>query len=256
MIDRMNTPKLRIQTGLLAGLACLLLPVASLAHGDNRVAERVISVSGNAAASVAPDLLRINFGVETQQQSSREAVAANAELVNAVIEAIRGAGVSDEQLSTTQFSVQAIYDTIPDRDTGQRSQVLVGYRVRNVLRVETPQLDRAAEILDAATGAGANRVDSVEYALAPETLKTVQDGLIEAAVLDARARAGQALAPLDHEIIGVQNISLTQVSAPVLQRFDDAPMMEMARSAPTPLFSSDQDVSVSVHVSFLIGPRP
>lgn len=256
MIDRMNTPKLRIQTGLLAGLACLLLPADTLAHGDNPVVERVISVSGNAAATVAPDLLRINFGVETQQQSSREAVAANAELVNAVIEAIRGAGVSDEQLSTTQFSVQAIYDTIPDRDTGQRSQVLVGYRVRNVLRVETPQLDRAAEILDAATGAGANRVDSVEYALAPETLKTVQDGLIEAAVLDARARAGQALAPLDHEITGVQNISLTQVSAPVLQRFDDAPMMEMARSAPTPLFSSDQDVSVSVHVSFLIGPRP
>lgn len=252
----MNTPKLRIQTGLLVGLVCLLLPVGSLAHGDNPVAERVISVSGNAAAAVEPDLLRIHFGMETQEKSSREAVAANADMMTAVIEAVRSAGVSDEQLSTTQFTVQAVYDTIPDPKTGQRSQVLSGYRVRNVLRVETPQLDRAAEILDAATGAGANRVDSVEYALAPETLKTVQDGLIEAAVLDARSRARQALAPLDYEITGVQNMSLAHVAAPVQQRFNDAPMLEMARSAPTPLFSSDQDVSVSVHVSFLIGPRP
>lgn len=246
----------RTYAGALTGLACLVLSAASFAHGNQPVAERVISVSGNAAASVAPDLLRIHFGVETQETSSREAVAANAELMTAVIEAVQGAGVSDEQLGTTQFNVQAVYDTIPDPKTGQRSQVLSGYRVRNVLRVETPQLDHAADILDAATGAGANRVDSVEYALAPATLKAVQDGLIEAAVLDARSRASQALAPLDYEISGVQNMSLTHGAVPVQQRFNDAPMLEMARSAPTPLFSSDQDVSVSVHVSFLIGPRP
>jgi uncharacterized protein len=242
--------------GLLAILACLVLPAISSAHENGAPPEHVISVSGNAASSVAPDLLRIRFGVETQEKVSSEAVAANAALMNSVVAAVEEAGVEDDQLSTTQFSVQAVYETVPDRATGQRNQVLAGYRVRNVLMVETPDLDRAADILDAATQAGANRVDSVEYSLAPETLKSVQDGLIEAAVRDARARAEQALAPLDYQITGVQNLSLTSHAAPVQQRFADAPMMAMERAAPTPLFSSEQDVTVSVHVSFLIDRRP
>jgi len=249
------TPLLR--TGLLAGFACLCLwSLPLFAHTDPAVPEKVISVSGNAMASVEPDLLRIRFGVETQAAISRDAVAANAELLNAAIAALRKVGVQESQISTTQFSVQPVYDTIQDRASGQHSQVLTGYRVRNVLLIETADLDKATDILDSATMAGANRVDAVEFALAPDTLKSVQDGLIEAAVLDARSRAERALAPLEHEITGVQNMSLSGVAVPVQQRYADASMLEMSRASPTPMFSSDQDVSVSVHVTFFIDRRP
>ena len=251
----MNRMTINRPVGLLAAIFAVASgSPAALAHGEKPIQDRVITVSGNASSPVAPDLLRIRFGVETQSEASAEAVATNAERMNAVIEAVRKAGVGDEEISTTQFNVQAMYETVQDRSTGQRSQVLAGYRVSNVLMVETPRLEHAAEILDGATRAGANRVDAVEYALAPETMKSVQDDLIEAAVLDARARASKALAPLDYEVTGVQNLSLGGIAAPV-QRFADAPMMEMSRAAPTPLFASDQDVSVSVHVTFLIGPR-
>ncbi|NND44622.1 MAG: SIMPL domain-containing protein [Xanthomonadales bacterium] len=253
----MKTETKRNRTGLLLLTAGLLWPFAATSHGPATPdPEHVISVSGNAAASVQPDLLRIRFGVETEDAVSSRAVAANAELMNSVVAAVAATGVEQSQLSTTQFNVQAVYETVQDRSTGQRRQVLAGYRVRNVLLVETGELDLSADILDAATQAGANRVDSVEYTLAPETLKRVQDGLIEAAVQDARDRAERALAPLKYVITGVQNLSLSSHAAPVKQHFADAPMMAMERSAPTPLFSSEQDVTVSVHVAFLIGPRP
>jgi hypothetical protein len=41
-----------------------------------------------------------------------------------------------------------------------------------------------------------------------------------------------------------------------LQHSADTAMLEMARAAPTQVFASDQDVSVSVHVTFFIGGRP
>jgi uncharacterized protein YggE len=237
-------------------LLCLGLVAGPALAGDTHaVPGPVISVSGSAATSVKPDLLRIRFGVETREASSRAAVAANAELMDSVIGAVRGAGVDEDEISTTQFNVQAVYDTVPDPDTGRRSPVLSGYQVSNVLLVETPDLDKAAAILDGATAAGANRVDGVDFALAPETQKAVQDDLIELAVLDARGRAEKALEPLGQVITGVQNVSLSGTAAP-LHRAADTAMLEMARAAPTQVFASDQDVSVSVHVTFFIGGRP
>jgi hypothetical protein len=173
-----------------ASLLCLVLMAGPVLAGDGHtVPGPVISVSGSAATSVEPDLLRIRFGVETREASSRAAVAANAELMDAVIAAVRRAGVDEDEISTTQFNVQAVYDTVPDPNTGRRSPVLSGYQVSNVLLVETPDLDKAAAILDGATEAGANRVDGVDFALSPETMKAVQDDLIELAVLDAKSRA-------------------------------------------------------------------
>lgn len=239
-----------------ASLLCLVLMAGPVLAGDGHtVPVPVISVSGSAATSVEPDLLRIRFGVETREASSRAAVAANAELMDAVIGAVRRAGVDEDEISTTQFNVQAVYDTVPDPDTGRRSPVLSGYQVSNVLLVETPDLDKAAAILDGATEAGANRVDGVDFALSPETMKAVQDDLIELAVLDAKSRAEKALEPLDQVITGVQNVSLSGMAVP-LQHSADTAMLEMARAAPTQVFASDQDVSVSVHVTFFIGGRP
>lgn len=237
-------------------LLCLgLVAGPALAGEAHTVPEPVISVSGSAATSVKPDLLRVRFGVETREVSSRAAVAANAELMDAVIGAVRRAGVDEDEISTTQFNVQAVYDTVPDPDTGRRSSVLSGYQVSNVLLVETPDLDKAAAILDGATEAGANRVDGVDFTLAPETMKAVQDDLIELAVLDAKGRAEKALEPLGQVIAGVQNVNLSGMAAP-LQRTADTARMEMAQAAPTQVFASDQDVSVSVHVTFSIDRRP
>ena len=83
-------------------------------------------------------------------------------------------------------------------------------------------------------------------------MANLKDTLIEQAVLNARAKAQKALAPLEHKITGVRNISLADFSNPS-PMYANAQRLEMARSAPTQIFASDQDVRTTVNVTFLIG---
>jgi uncharacterized protein YggE len=74
-------------------------------------------------------------------------------------------------------------------------------------------------------------------------------------VANAKARAQKALAPLDHKIIGVKAVSLDEFVMPyptAVYKGAAYDSMESAR-APTPVFSSDQDVSTSANVVFIIG---
>jgi uncharacterized protein YggE len=130
--------------------------------------------------------------------------------------------------------------------------------VTNTVTVETVNLDLAADIIDSAVIAGANRVDNVYFTLSPEKHMQLKDELIEKAILNAETKAENALAPLGYTITGVKAVSLSEFgmySPPVpMPTFDMAFGDSMERAAvSTPVFSSDQDVSTTANVVFLIG---
>lgn len=214
--------------------------------------EKTISVAGIASASVKPDLLNVNFGVETQEKTAKQALDSNSELMNKVISAIKQAGIPESEIGTSSFNISPVYDSYEDKLTGRWTQELIGYRVANVITVSTVKLDSAAGIIDNAVSAGANRVDSVYFTLSPAKQQTLKDDLLGKAVINAKAKAEKALAPLDHKIIGVKLVSLDEFSIPTPMYNRVAYAMEDSR-APTPVFSSDQDVSTSANVVFIIG---
>ena len=216
--------------------------------------EKVIYVTGSAISSVEPDLVNISFGVETQEKTASEALATNSELMNKVIAAIKQVGITDSEISTSQFNIYPVYDNYQEKETGRYTQELVGYRVSNIVNVKTEKLDSVAAIIDSAVGAGVNRVDSVFFSLSPEVYSKLKDDLLEKAILNAKSKAEMALSPLNYKIIGVKEISLSEFSIPYPTPMYDMAYGAMEKSAaPTPIFSSDQDVSTSANVVFLIG---
>lgn len=216
--------------------------------------EKVISVTGNANSSVEPDLVNISFGVEIQEKTARDALAANSELMNKVIAAIKEVGITDSEISTSQFNIYPVYDNYEDKETGRYTQELVGYRVSNIINVKTEKLDSVAAVIDSAVSAGVNRVDSVFFSLSPEVYSKLKDDLLEKAILNAKSKAEMALSPLNYKIIGVKEISLSEFSIPYPHPMYDMAYGAMEKSAaPTPIFSSEQDVSTSANVVFLIG---
>lgn len=216
--------------------------------------EKVITVTGSAFSSVAPDLVNVSFGVEIQEKTAREALTANSELMNKVIASIKEVGISDSEISTSQFNIYPVYDNYQEKETGRYTQELVGYRVSNIVNVKTVKLDSVAAIIDNAVGAGVNRVDSVFFSLSPEVYSKLKDELLEKAILNAKSKAEIALSPLNYKIIGVKEISLSEFSTPYPMPMYDMAYGAMEKSAaPTPIFSSDQDVSTSANVVFLIG---
>lgn len=199
--------------------------------------EKVISVTGTATTSVDPDLLVIQFGVETQEKTARQALEANSNLMTNVVSAIINAGISEDDIGTSRFNIQPIYDSYKEPLTGRYTQELIGYRVSNIVMVETKNLDSAADIIDGGVSAGANRVDSVYFTLSPQKQLDVKDDLISKAVENAQSKANKALEPVNHKIIGVKAISLSEFGmpypTPVYAR-SGTPVRSLRSSSPAP----------------------
>lgn len=215
--------------------------------------EHIISVTGIAQTTVTPDLLVIEFGVETNGDSAKSVLDLNSNLLSKSISNLKSLGISEDNLSTSQFSINPLYDYYQDKETGRHTSELIGYQVSNILLVKTDQLDSAAEILDSAVSSGVNKVNSVQFTLSPHSHSVLKDSLIEDAINNAKSKAEIALLPLNQKIIGVQSISLNDFSIP-------SPMMRTAfvdesMFGGTPVFSSENIISTSVNVVFLISDK-
>ena len=246
-------------------VAIMMISVGSLYLENNEVtaqedisntSERMISVTGTATTSVEPDLLVITFGVETQEITAKQALDTNSQTMNDIIEAIKSTQIVEDEISTSRFNIYPVYEGYEDPVTKRWKQELTGYRVTNTITVETTKLDLAADVIDRAVTSGANRVDDVSFTLSPEKHLQLKDELIEKAILNAKTKAENALAPLDYFITGVKAVSLSEFGMPQ----PPMPMFDMAfeesfamKSSGTPVFSSDQDVSTTANVVFTIG---
>ena len=254
---------------IVALIAVLVVSVTlgTLANSDNVHAqeksvpssdvEKTISVTGIATDSVEPDLLTVRLGIETRGDTAAEAMSANSEMMNKVVEILNSIGVQESEISTSSLNLHAQYEYVEDILLKKETRQLVGYEASNVLAIETEKLELAAAIIDSAVSSGANRVDSVHFSLSPELHMSLKNQLLENAVIDAKAKAELALGPIDQQIIGVKSVSLSEFGMPYPQPMFRAEMAfatsdSMAFSGPTPVFSSEQDVSTSAHVVFLI----
>jgi uncharacterized protein len=216
--------------------------------------EKTISVTGTAISSVDPDQLVMQFGVETQEKTAKQALDTNSALMNKIIAAITSVGITKEELSTTGFNIYPVYEGYQDPTTNVWKQNLVGYKVTNTIKVETSKLSSAADILDSAVAAGANRVDSIYFTISPDRQMKIKDDLIGRAIENAQKKAGNALTPLNYKIIGVKMVSLSEFDMPPPRPMYSMDAVAMEKSlAPTPIFSSEQDISTTANVVFLIG---
>ncbi|MDE1725432.1 MAG: SIMPL domain-containing protein, partial [Thaumarchaeota archaeon] len=128
--------------------------------------ERTVSVTGSATESVTPDLVTVQFGVDTDAKTAKDAISENSQLMNTVVAAVQGTGITTDEISTAGFSIYPVYnDSIPDPSTGIHKSVLAGYHASNMLYVKTTKLSLAGNIVDSAVGAGANRVDDISFSL-------------------------------------------------------------------------------------------
>ena len=248
---------------VIAGLILVFAFAANLTLAENQAEaettpfpsrEKVISVTGTATTSVEPDLLVITFGMETQEKTAKDALSKNSDAMNSVVDAIKSLGISVNEINTSRLSIYPVYDSYRDPQTDKYTQELVGYRVTNTITVKTSQLGKAADIIDGAVSSGANRVDTVTFTLSPQKQIDVKDDLLEKAVLNAKKKAENALAPLNHKIIGVKSVNLSESGIPTpVPMYATAMAEDASFKSSTPVFSSDQDISATASVIFLIG---
>lgn len=219
--------------------------------------ERTVSSTGTATADVSPDLVTVQFGVDTESKTAQDSINSNSQMMNAVVSALENMGISKDEISTADFSIYPVYnDSVPDQTTGIHQSVLTGYHTSNTLYVKTTKLSMAGNITDTAVSAGANRVDNISFSLSPEKQQSMQDDLLNKAVLNAKSRAEKAIDPLGQKIIGVKSVSLSEFNTPPPPIYPGAmSAMSGMVDRSTPVFSSNQQVTTTVNVIFLIGDQ-
>ena len=117
-----------------------------------------ITVSGEGKAYVKPDIALVSFGVTSQALKSQDAVNQNNTKMNAVIKAVKDLGVTDEDIQTTLYNLQPVYDYLV---SGGR--VFSGYSLEQQVSVKIRNFDVINSVLDKATAAGATNVGQLQF---------------------------------------------------------------------------------------------
>lgn len=126
---------------------------------------RTIAVTGTGTIELTPDRAIVTLAVETQAGTAQEAARLNAQRMDAVITAVRRAGIPEARIRTTGYQLHPEY-----RHERDREPTLIGYRASNRVMVTVDSIPRVGPIIDTAIGAGANRVDGLHFGLRdPET---------------------------------------------------------------------------------------
>jgi uncharacterized protein YggE len=209
---------------------------------------RTIVVYGTATRHVAPNQANIVIAVVTQNKDALVAQQDNARRSAAVIEAVKGIGDAQMEVSTGEYLIE-----VQNRVEGNiRTTDITGYKVTNSVAVKLRDLSKVGGVIDRAAQAGANSVSSVSFGLDDDS--AVRREVLTAATADALARA-QAVArglngvgaPLHLKPVDVREAGL---------EFNPLPMaadraMTFARAAaapPTNIESGKLDVSATVYL--------
>jgi uncharacterized protein len=211
--------------------------------------QRTVSVTGVGRVEAAADLLLLNLAVENQAATASDALAENNKQSAAVLSALKAHGIQEQDIQTTQLSIDPVMARQDQNDT--QPPKIVGYRVRNGLRAKLRDVPGAGAIIDAAVQAGgdATRIEGISFSFAdPSGL------LVEArkrAIDDARARAHQLADGLGVGLGNVISISEPDTSGGL------APQPFSARefSAATVVLPGESEVTLQVMVGYEISTK-
>lgn len=179
----------------------------------------VLTVIAQGESRRAPDLALFEAGVVTQGQTASEATTANARKMQAVLAALKKAGVADRDIQTSSLSLQPRFSD-PERETNRQAQAagtryippaqpaqpeIIGYEARNNVRVRVRDVARMGRIVDTLVDAGANQVNGPSFTLDD------QDAALDEARVDAM-EAAQGRAELYAKAAGLRVVRILSIS--------------------------------------------
>jgi uncharacterized protein len=236
---------------LLCIVASLLAPIG--ARGAEAIEtrpidanqDRWVEVSGEASVDVRPDFATVTLGVTTTGKDAREAVAANAKAVNALISALKGEGVAAADIQTSSLSITPQFSN--SRSASQSDQSIVGYAVSDMVTVTERDISRLGALIDKAVGAGANAMYGVAYG--ENDPSKLLDKARPFAVADAKRKA-EIYAGAGGAKIG-RLMDLSDLTGAQPLPFARRAMTAMsAAAAPTPIEAGADRLTVSVMARF------
>jgi len=207
--------------------------------GQNAAANG-ISVTGQGSITMKPDVAYISLGVETMDTDAGKARTANDAAMAKVLAAIKGFGISQDDVTTTNFSIYPRYD-----DKGVK---ITGFTVSNTVSVKLRSLDKLGDVLTAASDAGANTAGGISFDVLDRTAAYNQ--ALAQAMDKAKARA-QVMAQACGVNLG-KALTINESSGYSGPTYATADSLAGSKAAPVPVSGGTLDVTASVSVVYEI----
>ena len=219
---------------------------------NNTTNDGNISVTGIASVKVKPDKAVVSLGVETIDKTANNALSANSDAMNKVINALKRLGVKENETSTSAFSISPNYN---DSQSSSASGKVTGFTVSNSIQIESANINNMSKWIDTSIETGANTVNNIAFTLSDKKLEDIKINLIKKALDDARTKADIAATALGLKVVGIKSINLGEIGIqlpPIPLAKEMSTTTGTVSNASTPLISGQEQVTESANVVFFV----
>jgi uncharacterized protein YggE len=229
-------------SGLLMTSSALAAQAAEPAGASRPFEATTLNLSADGQVRAAPDQATITLGVQTKADTAGAAMTQNAQRMNAVMAALRRAGIAERDIQTSNLSLEAQYTYVQNAP-----QQLNGYQAANDVTITVEDLARLGPAIDAVTAAGANQINGVSFGL--KDPQAAEDQARLAAVKALRAKAELYAQATGYHVTRLVSLSEGGGYAPEPVRL----MKPMVRAEATPVSAGELTVQISVNAVYELG---
>jgi uncharacterized protein YggE len=210
---------------------------------DNAQTKNELSVSGRGVIKVMPNVAYVTIGVTTINKKATTAQSQNRDAMNAIFDALKAAGLTDDDLRTTNFSTSPMYN--------YETQSITSYEVINMVELTIKDIDNVGKYIDIAAEKGANTAYPVRFSLLDES--GPYNEALKLAMTTAMNKAQSIIAASGNTIIATLRISENSYGFVAYDKYNtaDVAMAEGVR-APTPISAGELEITAEVSVVFEI----
>ena len=226
----------------------LVLALVLSACGSATTQPRTLNVSGSGTIYLAPDIAYIYVGVHTDDPDLANAVSKNNTQAQALVDALKNAGIDAKDIQTSNFSVYTNGNTGFDKATGQATGTGTYYSVDNSVYVTMRDLTKMGKILSTAVASGANSINSIQFDVADKTKAMAQARL--KAMTNASSLATELAQTAGLKLGTIQNVTYSDNSP--IPYYGMGGGGAAAPNASVPIQPGQTQISVTVSVTYLV----
>lgn len=204
----------------------------------------VFTVTGEGVSTQKPDTAYVNIGVTSDGATVQLAQDGLNKAINDVSAAVKGAGVSEGDIQTQNYSINPKYDFT----NGQR---ITGYTASTNLAIKVTDVNKVNAVIDAGTANGANQVSGISFDV--EDREGAENEAREKAVDDAKKKAEDAARIAGFRLGNVINYSESFGGSPGPIPYGiSAPALSRDAALETKVEPGTNEIKVFVNLSYQI----
>ena len=210
-----------------------------------------ITASGRGEVTITPDRATVLVSVESRAASAAAAASDNSQKMKSVLQALRGAGLAQGDITTSMYTVGQDPRSLGRVPPGTAMPTFpIEFLARNTVRASVKRPDDVGKVIDAALAAGATSIASVQFS--SPTTEEARGNALALAVAQAQ-RDANILAKASGGTLGRLLSMSSSGGSPVMGAGFAGDIYysvdrEMAASGAFPTMINSRDLTVTVTV--------